>query len=62
MKNPYEERSIAWHLLEAGDQLAESPATDDRVAEAIHTLTVAIYTVGAALADGLDDVSRSASD
>jgi hypothetical protein len=49
MRNPYEEATDVWDLFNAGEELANSIASDDPRADAIDRLTVALYRVGAAL-------------
>lgn len=53
MENRYEEGSTEWALLEVAQEISAQAATNDKAADALDRLTVALYRVGAALSSSL---------
>lgn len=55
IENRYEEGSMPYQLLEAGEEIGAGAATMDPVSDALDRLTTALYRIGAAVAYRMDD-------
>jgi hypothetical protein len=53
MENRYEKGSTEWELLESARKLSTQAATNDKTADAIDRLSIALLQVGAALSASL---------
>ena len=54
MRNPHEEDSVLWELVEKAEEIEQNLSSRSEDAAATDRMTVAIYRVGAALVSSLD--------